>query len=180
MAQLESLRPTEALHVMDLVREAGIDVRDWGNFKGGLAKANRNPKYCYRWAFSNQEVVVLNLWYDGLVEDSGAISLSDNLRATAESRNTKALWKRRAQEFDNAVRFAYENSSCGIMPTVVPPFSFAPLHADSMTPPRPPHTSTALARAISLPVSYAIFFASSEHLSLLYPITAICSLRTGG
>src|ERR687894_255706 len=75
--------------------------------------------------------------------------------------------------------FAYKNSSCGIIPIVVPPYSFAPLHADSITPPSPPQISTAPADAISLPTSYAILLAMSVHLSLLYPITAICSLRTG-
>src|SRR5687767_12746681 len=63
--------------------------------------------------------------------------------------------------------FAYKNSSCGIIPTVVPPYSFAPLHADSITPPSPPQISTAPAHAISLPTSYDILLAMSVHLSLL-------------
>lgn len=110
MTQLDALRPTVALHVMDLVREAGIDVDDWANFKGGPARANTNPKYCYRWAFADHRVVVLNLWFDGLDDEDGLISLSDNLRATAASHNTKGVWKSRAAEFDHAVRFAYDNA----------------------------------------------------------------------
>ena len=69
--------------------------------------------------------------------------------------------------------FAKENSSCGIMPMVNPLFSFDPMHADSITPPSPPQTKTAPARATSFPTSYARILACSVHLSLLYPTTAI-------
>jgi len=45
--KVEDLKPKERLRVMDLVSEAGIDVSDWANFKGGEGKAASNPKYCY-------------------------------------------------------------------------------------------------------------------------------------
>ena len=47
MSKLNDIAPKEHLRVMDLVREAGIDVSDWQNFKGGAEKAASNPKYCY-------------------------------------------------------------------------------------------------------------------------------------
>jgi 5-methylcytosine-specific restriction protein A len=110
MTDIETLRPQLPLHVIDLVRDAGIDVSDWANFKGGAAKANRNPRYCYRWAFADPERIVLNLWFDSLANKSGSISVTDNLRRTAKSRATKGVWKGRARDFDEAVRFAYENA----------------------------------------------------------------------
>ena len=61
MTALSDLRPAHKLHVMDLVRDAGVDVSDWRNFKGGAKRARMNPKYCYEWAFEQAgEVVVLN------------------------------------------------------------------------------------------------------------------------
>jgi hypothetical protein len=47
MSVLESIRPTTSRRVIDLVQEAGVDVSDWSNFKGGAADAGRNPRYCY-------------------------------------------------------------------------------------------------------------------------------------
>ena len=48
-------------------------------------------------------------------------------------------------------RLAEAASSCGIIPTVRPPASEAPLHASSMTPPRPPVISTEPDSATHLP-----------------------------
>ena len=51
MSSLNDIKPTERLRVIDLVKAAGLDVRDWSKFKGGKAKAAVNPKYCYEWSF---------------------------------------------------------------------------------------------------------------------------------
>jgi hypothetical protein len=84
---IESLKPTERLRVMDLVSSAGIDVSDWGNFKGGIKKAASNPKYCYEWSYENHErsLIVLNLWYENLEILDGAIVQKLNLRKAAEN-----------------------------------------------------------------------------------------------
>ena len=59
---LEGIRPRERHRVMDLVAEAGVDVSDWANGKGGAAKATANPRYCYEWAFVEpKKLVVLNI-----------------------------------------------------------------------------------------------------------------------
>jgi hypothetical protein len=67
MIEIESLRPSSRRRVIDLVRDAGIDVSDWANYGNGRKPAAANPKYCYEWAFVEPgKVVVLNLWYADL------------------------------------------------------------------------------------------------------------------
>lgn len=65
---IEDLKPNSRPRVIELVAKAGIDVSDWGNFKGGTEKAASNPKYCYEWSYENisKKLIVLNLWYDNL------------------------------------------------------------------------------------------------------------------
>jgi hypothetical protein len=108
MQTLEVLKPRNHLFVMDLVREAGIDVSDWANFKGGVEKARSNPKYCYDWAFSGPGVMVLNIWFNSIIVNSSKITLTGNLRKTSESESTKGVWKNRAEKFDKVVRNAYQ------------------------------------------------------------------------
>jgi 5-methylcytosine-specific restriction protein A len=85
-------------------------VSDWANFKGGVEKASSNPKYCYEWAFVDSKHVVLNIWYGSIIETAKHISLTENLRETSRSESTKAIWKKRADKFDKAVRDAFLNS----------------------------------------------------------------------
>ncbi|WP_127803912.1 HNH endonuclease signature motif containing protein [Hydrogenophaga sp. NH-16] len=78
---------------MDLVAEAGIDVSDWSNFRGGPSKARVNPKYCYEWAFDDGEKIVITLWHDELIRENGAIERRFNLNAhvkTEQNGNRKA------------------------------------------------------------------------------------------
>ncbi len=108
MDLIESIKPRQKLFVMDLVNEAGIDVSDWANSKGGEKRARSNPKYCYAWAFSNSEVIVLNIWHRSLTEESGVVLLRSNLRETSKNSSTKGIWKNRADKFDKLVRIAYQ------------------------------------------------------------------------
>lgn len=108
MNTIETLKPRHRFFVMDLVRDAGIDVSDWANFKGGAEKARSNPKYCYDWAFVGPGVMVLNIWFSSIVEDSNKVSLTGNLRDTSRSDSTKGVWKNRADKFDKVVRNAYQ------------------------------------------------------------------------
>ena len=48
-SELEELKLTSHRKVIELVEEAGVDVSDWQNFKGGSGKAASNPKHCYEW-----------------------------------------------------------------------------------------------------------------------------------
>ena len=95
---------------MDLVHEAGIDVSDWANFKGGVKKARSNPKYCYDWSFVGNGVIVLNIWYSSIIEESNIVLHRSNLRETSRSDSTKGIWKNRADKFDKIVRNAYQRS----------------------------------------------------------------------
>jgi 5-methylcytosine-specific restriction protein A len=107
MSLLE-IKPQENLRVIDLVEEAGLDVSDWGNFAGGQAKAASNPKYCYEWCFVQDDLIVLNLWYEEmLVTEEGNICRKSNMRNLAD-RGSKQVWKTRGSKLDDAIRMAYE------------------------------------------------------------------------
>ncbi len=62
----------------------------------------------------------------------------------------------------------------GKTPTTRPPAARAPALAEAITPPRPPVSSTAPARATSAPTSRAIVAVASSQLAA--PTTAIWSL----
>src|SRR5258705_10917656 len=111
MPDLAQLKPTEKLHVIDLVRAAGVDVSDWANFKGGPKRAAMNPKYCYEWAFEQPgKVVVLNIWHDTIDARNGVITLDWDMRRHSVMNvrvRGKGVWMRRARRMDDAVRRAF-------------------------------------------------------------------------
>tara|TARA_B100001063_G_C16694508_1_gene518973 strand:- start:181 stop:447 length:267 start_codon:yes stop_codon:yes gene_type:complete len=83
---LEELRPTSHRKIIELIKEAGIDVSDWANFKGGAEKASMNPKYCYEWSFEERKnnIFVLNLWFDNCEIIDGSVVQQLNLRSEAQ------------------------------------------------------------------------------------------------
>lgn len=105
-SKLIELKPTSHRKLIDLVDEAGIDVTDWSNFKGGAAKAASNPKYCYDWSFENRDegVIVLNLWFDNCELFGEVIIQKLNLRI--ESEELKGVQKRRAIKMDFSLQRA--------------------------------------------------------------------------
>jgi 5-methylcytosine-specific restriction protein A len=104
------LIPREACRVYDLVREAGHDVSDWGNYAKGPSQAAANPRYCYDWAFVDPAMgVVLCLWHAELLTDGHATWWERNLRAyiqEARRAGGNANWITRATRADNAVQRA--------------------------------------------------------------------------
>jgi len=92
---------------MDLVSEAGIDVSDWANFKGGAGKAASNPKYCYEWSYenTNKSIIVLNLWYEDFEYLSGSIVQKLNMREVAKNVTTSPQ-SRRAIKMDFSLQKA--------------------------------------------------------------------------
>lgn len=105
---IEEIRPREFHRVIDLVGEAGVDVSDWANFKGGADKAAVNPKYCYEWAFVEPgKLVVLNIWFERMQENDGEIFQTLNLREDARGA-AKPAWASRARKFDHAVETAWK------------------------------------------------------------------------
>jgi hypothetical protein len=92
---------------MDLVREAGVDVTDWANGKGGAARAAMNPKYCYEWSFLRPgKLVVLNLWHAEMRESDGVVSTQLNLKKTFD-REAIPKRKARAATMDHAIMTAF-------------------------------------------------------------------------
>lgn len=58
------LKPTQFRRVMDLAKQAGLDVSQWSKgFRGNPAS---NPKYCYEWAFQDKNVIICNIWWTDL------------------------------------------------------------------------------------------------------------------
>lgn len=106
---LDELKPSSQQRVIDLVQQAGIDVKDWANYKNGEKNPGANPNYCYEWAFSKRnELVVLNLWYANMLEANGEIEQQINFRgkeALSETNNTRIS---RRQRMEEAVAHAYE------------------------------------------------------------------------
>ena len=105
---LKELKPKDKPRIMDLISQAGINVSDWANFKGGNNKAASNPKYCYEWSFAEENrVVVLNLWFESLSEVNGVIECKVNMKMQAEEMSEKASWKRRSLSMDAHIQMAY-------------------------------------------------------------------------
>lgn len=103
----ETLKPLQHQKVIDLVEQAGIDVSDWANFKGGKSRASTNPKYCYEWSFvsHDKEIIVLNIWYDRAFDKDGVVIQNLNLRKTSE--NSSGARRQRAVRMDQAIQLAY-------------------------------------------------------------------------
>ncbi|MFS2034960.1 HNH endonuclease [Polaromonas sp. CT11-55] len=95
------LEPTVPMRVMDLVRDSGVDVSDWKNFKKGPHRAASNPKYCYEWAFIQPGIVLaLNLWRRDMLPVNGGVEYYLNLRrdAALEPKGNVAARRRRMLE----------------------------------------------------------------------------------
>ena len=106
MSILESLRPNEKNRIYDMVRDAGVDVRDWQASKGRAQSAAANPKYCYNWSFVEPgKVVVLNLWHSDMNERDGVVAYKLNARETA--RRGAGVTVSRANAMDEAIQSAY-------------------------------------------------------------------------
>ena len=72
MSNLSDIEPKDKPNVIDLLKDAGIDVSDWA--KKCKTPASRNGRYCYEWAFAEpNKVVVLNLWHDDIEEGNDSI-----------------------------------------------------------------------------------------------------------
>lgn len=99
---------------MDLVREAGVDVSDWGNYKKGPAYAASNPRYCYDWSFIQPgQVAVLNLWHGNLVQDESGIHSKFNIRKHGDEckqKSNKPMWHKRAYKMDGIIQQALKQN----------------------------------------------------------------------
>lgn len=110
MTDLATLKPSNKPNVIDLVRDAGVDVSEWADFRG--SNPAKNPKYCYNWSFQQPgELVVALLFHDDLSEVDGEIIHNQNIRLR-DGRlggKGKAQWKKRAKELDENLLMAYRD-----------------------------------------------------------------------
>ena len=102
------LYPTLKENVMDLLKKAGMDVSDWANYRGKHPASN--PRYCYEWSFvESGKRVVLNLWYEDIIEVNGLLLCKLNLKSDADyyiAEFKKSVWAKRASKMDEALRIA--------------------------------------------------------------------------
>jgi|JI10StandDraft_1071094.scaffolds.fasta_scaffold00308_7 5-methylcytosine-specific restriction protein A len=103
---LKKLEPKDRGLLIDLVRETGMDVSEWSDFAGGPSKAASNPKFCYEWSFIEDDIIILNLWFENLLIEDGKAIQRLNLRGR-KRREKKFVWKKRAARVDHAIRTAY-------------------------------------------------------------------------
>ena len=111
MCDLNEMRPRKWIRVIDLLKDAKIDVSDWANCAGGEAKAGSNPRYCYDWAFENHEknIVVLLLWFRNTEKKDGKCIQRHNFRELARSQPEHQQSRvNRAEKMDRAIRTAWE------------------------------------------------------------------------
>jgi hypothetical protein len=110
MSKLSEIMPKNRQLIINLVRAAGVDVSDWGNFKGGEKNAASNPKYCYEWSYVEpKNVVVLNLWYASMKERDGVIVQELNLRELARRYGQFTKWEKRSLNMDLAIQAAFRD-----------------------------------------------------------------------
>lgn len=109
LSELEALRPTERRLVMDLVRDAGLDVSDWANYDGPHAASN--PRYCYEWVFVGTDRIAACLWFDSIkIDGDGRLTQRLNLWRIAKSHENlqrRSVVARRARSLDEAIQTAY-------------------------------------------------------------------------
>lgn len=104
------LKPIRQQRVIDLVRQAGVDVTDWANYKNGRDNPGANPKYCYEWAFVQPgALIVLNLWYDSMLEVNGGVEQHFNFRGSAALQEKSGPRKVRRRRMEEAIALAYRS-----------------------------------------------------------------------
>lgn len=107
MTILKDLLPSNKHRIIDLVKDAGVNVNGWSTGRGGDAKAASNPKYCYEWTFLEpNKVLVLNLWFEDIKETDSIISYELNMQRVAKNLAMKPSWRRRASDMDKNIQIA--------------------------------------------------------------------------
>lgn len=106
---LTTLLPSSKPRMIDLVASAGFDVSDWANFKGGPEKAGSNPKYCYEWCYEQEDLFLLNIWYENMLFEKEKVRQRLNLKT--RNSDQAGIRRVRAKRFDDMVRRAFELGS---------------------------------------------------------------------
>jgi hypothetical protein len=110
---LALIKPTKPLHVIDLVRESGVDVSGWSLSKRGEKGASMNPRYCYEWAFLEpSKVLTLCLWHKEIIDTDGELTYRFNLRTQADELRTiprRGHIAKRALRMDEGIKHVIAN-----------------------------------------------------------------------
>lgn len=111
---LASIKPVKSLHIIDLVRESGVDVSAWSNSKRGENGASTNPRFCYEWAFLEPgKVLTLCLWHNQIIETDGELTYGFNLRTQADDLRAiprRGHIARRALRMDEGIQHVLANN----------------------------------------------------------------------
>lgn len=117
-----SLEPPTLRPIMELVREAGIDVTEWEFNTDGkpVQTPQANPRFCYNWSFGNTHSgYVICVWHPFLKDERGrVVYLSDTgthlkklrallYNASAEQRGRLTQQIRRAEAVIEAVGYSF-------------------------------------------------------------------------
>jgi hypothetical protein len=108
---LSELKPQSKQLVYDLVTEAGVDTNDWSKYERAESPAS-NPKYCYDWAFwdDNKRTVVLCLWFSQMRKSGDSIHQDLNYRKLANASGHRdpsiGVRAKRARRMDMAIQLA--------------------------------------------------------------------------
>ena len=90
MPTKSELRPTQKLKVIDLVRDAGVDVSHWANFKGSKTTGAANPAHCFEWSFVEpKKIAVLNLWFEQMQQRGRNVVFDLNLQDCSDARGSR-------------------------------------------------------------------------------------------
>jgi hypothetical protein len=95
---------TKKTTVYSILQDAGFDVSEWAKSKGTPAS---NPKFCYNWAFVQDERIILCLWQRDMKTDDEGIYQGINYRWVNASAFESPTRKRRAGQMDSAIQLAY-------------------------------------------------------------------------
>ncbi|SHH55774.1 HNH endonuclease [Ferrimonas marina] len=110
MDPLQQLKPTKYQTAYSLVAEAGHDVSDWNDYERPTVPA-ANPRYCYRWAWEQDGLIIMTVWHKNIRHKDGTIFYSNNYRA--DWIHSTANWPTRAAQRDTLLKRAFEeNLSC--------------------------------------------------------------------
>jgi len=103
LSPLSDLEPAARPRLLDLVKEAGVDVSDWEHSERGAS----NPKYCYEWSFQDRNATVLCLWFEHLSDNQGTIQSKPT--PLPELLHLSSIQVARARKFHEAVRSRFSD-----------------------------------------------------------------------
>jgi len=109
MTDLAALKPTQKLRIYDILEELDFDMADWTeSLKDKNGNPSANPKYCFRWSYirEDEQVIVLNLWYEEMKTFNDSIYQEHSFKQYAieqvKGRKTRSL------DIDKAIRLAHQ------------------------------------------------------------------------